>query len=40
MWATVMPVVIGALGTILKELVKVLEHLEITGQVERIIKIN
>ena len=33
------PIVIGALGTIPKQLVKGLEYLEIKGQVETIIKI-
>ena len=36
MKATVIPIVIGALGTATKELVKVLEDLEMKGQVETI----
>ena len=33
---TIIPIVIGALGTVTKELVTRLEDLEITGQVETI----
>ena len=36
MKVTVIPIVIGALGTVTKGLVKVLEDLEVRGQVETI----
>ena len=36
MWATAVPIVIGAFGTVIKGLLKGLEDLEVGGQVETI----